>query len=64
MRNYQDVPLAERDAKWTLRRSLLIEELTPQLRAQHPSASWAQISARVIAEVDLRMLHERFGQVP
>jgi hypothetical protein len=64
MSDYQGVPLAERDAKWTTRRALLIEELASEARARHPNASWAQLSARVMAEVDLRMLYERFGHEP
>jgi hypothetical protein len=64
MNSPQRVPLVERDAHWKTRRTRLIEELTPQLRAQHPGDTWPQLSTRVLAEVDLRLLYERFGNEP
>ena len=60
----QDPQIRERDTHWAARRNALIEELTPVLRAQCPEATWVQLGARVVAEVDVRMLYERFGHEP
>lgn len=53
-----------RDAKWTVRRTALIAEVTSAVRAQFPSALRTQLTATIMAEVDLRMLYERFGNEP
>ena len=46
------------------RRTSLISELTPSIRALHPDASWKDLADRIAAEVDLRLLYERFGSEP
>jgi hypothetical protein len=58
----QDIQL--RDKRWQARRTQLIEDLSPVVRAQYPNASWKELLALVETAADTKLLYERFGMEP
>ena len=58
--------LSDGDVKdpWGARRRQLLEEVTSSMRKRFPNLSWKTHSELVEAEVDARLLYERYGREP